>query len=62
MTSSSRALSPHHSTKPDRPYVLGLPVLRRPTSTIIHGIEDDVRDIIAHLEGHLGQDVRSAAG
>jgi putative flavoprotein involved in K+ transport len=34
-------------------YVLGLPVLRRRKSTFIHGIEDDARDVIDHLAGHL---------
>jgi putative flavoprotein involved in K+ transport len=34
-------------------YALGLPVLRRRKSTFIHGIEDDARDVIEHLGGHL---------
>ncbi|WP_133854256.1 NAD(P)-binding domain-containing protein [Labedaea rhizosphaerae] len=34
-------------------YALGLPVLRRRKSTFIHGIEDDARDVIAHLDGYL---------
>ena len=34
-------------------YALGLPVLRRRKSTFIHGIEDDARDVIDHLAGHL---------
>jgi putative flavoprotein involved in K+ transport len=34
-------------------YALGLPVLRRRKSTFIHGIEDDARDVIAHLAGYL---------
>ena len=34
-------------------YALGLPVLRRRKSTFIHGIEDDARDIVEHLTGHL---------
>ncbi|WP_081682658.1 NAD(P)-binding domain-containing protein [Marmoricola sp. URHB0036] len=34
-------------------YVLGLPVLRRRKSTFIHGIEDDAREVIDHLAGHL---------
>jgi putative flavoprotein involved in K+ transport len=34
-------------------YALGLPVLRRRKSTFIHGIEDDARDVVAHLAGHL---------
>ena len=35
-------------------YALGLPVLRRRKSTFIHGIEDDARDVIAHLAAYLG--------
>nr|BFE29934.1 NAD(P)/FAD-dependent oxidoreductase [Actinomadura rugatobispora] len=34
-------------------YALGLPVLRRRKSTFIHGIEDDAREVIAHLAAHL---------
>lgn len=34
-------------------YVVGLPVLRRRKSSFIHGIEDDVRDITAHLNSYL---------
>ena len=34
-------------------YALGLPVLRRRKSTFICGIEDDARDVIGHLTGHL---------
>jgi putative flavoprotein involved in K+ transport len=34
-------------------YALGLPVLRRRKSTFIHGAEDDARDVIEHLAGHL---------
>jgi putative flavoprotein involved in K+ transport len=34
-------------------YVLGLPVLRRRKSTFICGIEDDAREVIEHLAGHL---------
>ena len=34
-------------------YALGLPVLRRRKSTFIHGIEDDAREVIAHLAGFL---------
>jgi putative flavoprotein involved in K+ transport len=30
-------------------YALGLPVLRRRKSTYIHGVEDDARDLAAHL-------------
>jgi putative flavoprotein involved in K+ transport len=36
-------------------YALGLPVLRRRKSTFIHGIEDDARDVIEHLSGHLAE-------
>ena len=35
-------------------YVLGLPMLRRRKSSFMHGIEDDVRDITAHLANYLG--------
>jgi putative flavoprotein involved in K+ transport len=34
-------------------YALGLPVLRRRKSTFLHGIEDDAREVIAELAGHL---------
>ena len=34
-------------------YALGLPVLRRRKSTFIHGIEDDAREVIELLSGHL---------
>jgi putative flavoprotein involved in K+ transport len=34
-------------------YALGLPVLRRRRSTFICGIEDDAREVIAHLARHL---------
>ena len=34
-------------------YVIGLPVLRRRKSSFIHGIEDDARDIHAHLANYL---------
>jgi putative flavoprotein involved in K+ transport len=34
-------------------YVLGLPVLRRRKSSFIHGVEDDARELIAHLAGYL---------
>src|SRR3954451_1847565 len=39
-------------------YALGLPVLRRRKSTFIHGIEDDARDVIAHLSRYLADDSR----
>jgi putative flavoprotein involved in K+ transport len=34
-------------------YVLGLPFLRRRKSSFMHGAEDDVRDLCAHLVQHL---------
>jgi putative flavoprotein involved in K+ transport len=34
-------------------YVLGLPFLRRRKSSFMHGAEDDVREIGAHLATHL---------
>jgi putative flavoprotein involved in K+ transport len=34
-------------------YAMSLPVLRRRKSTFIHGVEDDARDIVAHLAGYL---------
>jgi putative flavoprotein involved in K+ transport len=34
-------------------YVLGLPYLRRRKSSFMHGAEDDVREIGAHLAAHL---------
>jgi putative flavoprotein involved in K+ transport len=34
-------------------YVLGLPFLRRRKSSFMHGAEDDVRDLCAHLIQHL---------
>ncbi|HVW46392.1 MAG TPA: FAD-dependent oxidoreductase [Solirubrobacterales bacterium] len=37
-------------------YALGLPVLRRRNSTFVHGIEDDAREVIAHLAAHLAGD------
>jgi putative flavoprotein involved in K+ transport len=41
-------------------YVVGLPMLRRRKSSFIHGIEDDVRDLTAHLHDFLGTDLRLA--
>jgi putative flavoprotein involved in K+ transport len=41
-------------------YVLGLNFMRRRKSSFIHGTEDDVRDLSAHLEGFL-RDARSYA-
>ena len=34
-------------------YVIGLPVLRRRKSSFIHGVEDDARDLHAHLTTYL---------
>jgi putative flavoprotein involved in K+ transport len=34
-------------------YAIGLPVLRRRKSSFIYGAEDDARDLIQHLAGHL---------
>ena len=34
-------------------YVLGLPFLRRRKSSFMHGAEDDVRELGAHLMAHL---------
>ena len=39
-------------------YVLGLPFMRRRKSSFIHGAEDDVREIAAHLAGHLDRVAR----
>jgi putative flavoprotein involved in K+ transport len=33
--------------------VLGLPFMRRRKSSFIHGAEDDVRELAAHLLAHL---------
>ena len=38
-------------------YVLGLPVLRRRKSSFIHGIEDDARDVTAHLQAYLDDEI-----
>jgi len=35
-------------------YRVGLNFLRRRKSSFIHGAEDDAREIVAHLAGHLG--------
>jgi putative flavoprotein involved in K+ transport len=37
-------------------YALGLPVLRRRKSTFIHGIEDDAREVVAHVVRYLAGD------
>ena len=41
-------------------YVVGLPMLRRRKSSFIHGVEDDVRDLTAHLHDFLGTELRLA--
>ena len=41
-------------------YVVGLPMLRRRKSSFIHGIEDDVRDLTAHLHDFLDTELRLA--
>lgn len=35
-------------------YRIGLNVLRRRKSSFIHGIEDNARDLVDHLAGHIG--------
>lgn len=42
-------------------YVLGLPYLRRRKSSFIHGAEDDVRALGAHLAAHLERTARPIA-
>jgi putative flavoprotein involved in K+ transport len=42
-------------------YVLGLPYLRRRKSSFIHGAEDDVRELGAHLAAHLERSARKRA-
>jgi putative flavoprotein involved in K+ transport len=42
-------------------YVLGLPFLRRRKSSFIHGAEDDVRELAAHLAAYLEVAVNSRA-
>jgi putative flavoprotein involved in K+ transport len=42
-------------------YALGLPYLRRRKSSFIHGAEDDVRDLAAHLADHLERAAARAA-
>jgi putative flavoprotein involved in K+ transport len=41
--------------------VLGLPFLRRRKSSFIHGAEDDVRELAAHLLDHLDRGARRVA-
>lgn len=40
-------------------YAIGLPVLRRRKSSFIHGAEDDARELIDHMVGHLAHAVRA---
>lgn len=42
-------------------YVLGLNFMRRRKSSYIHGAEDDVRELSAHLLRHLGETARRRA-
>jgi putative flavoprotein involved in K+ transport len=42
-------------------YALGLPYLRRRKSSFIHGAEDDVRELAAHLSGYLDATTRPTA-
>jgi putative flavoprotein involved in K+ transport len=42
-------------------YVIGLPCLRRRKSSFIHGVEDDARDLNAHLVNYLHQTAASRA-
>jgi putative flavoprotein involved in K+ transport len=42
-------------------YVLGMPFLRRRKSSFIHGAEDDVRELAAHLMSHLDSTVPGSA-
>jgi putative flavoprotein involved in K+ transport len=43
-------------------YVLGLPYLRRRKSSFIHGAEDDVRELSAHLADYLARTARLQVG
>ena len=43
-------------------YALGLNFMRRRRSSYIHGAEDDVRDLTAHLVQHLRGPVASTRG
>ena len=53
----------HHGGVVDAPglYALGLPMLRRRKSSFIHGIEDDARDVTAHLAVFLRAGARAPA-
>ncbi len=42
-------------------YVLGLPLMRKRKSSFIYGIEDDARDIAAHLQDYLTSQARRQA-
>ncbi len=43
-------------------YVLGLPFLRRRKSSFMHGAEDDVRELGAHLAAYLDRAARPSGG
>jgi putative flavoprotein involved in K+ transport len=43
-------------------YVLGLPYLRRRKSSFMHGAEDDVGELAAHLAAHLERAARAQVG
>jgi putative flavoprotein involved in K+ transport len=43
-------------------YVLGLPFLRRRKSSFLHGAEDDVRELGAHLAAYLDRTARPSGG
>ena len=49
---------------PDAPglYRVGLNFLRRRKSSFIHGAEDDAREIVEHLAGHLAMAELSLRG
>jgi putative flavoprotein involved in K+ transport len=55
-----RGLLRHDGGVVDAPglYALGLPFLRRRKSSFIHGAEDDVRDLCAHLAQYLDRTAR----
>jgi hypothetical protein len=40
-------------------YAIGLNLLRRRKSSFIHGAEDDVRELAAHLSAHLERKARN---
>ncbi|MDW7748352.1 hypothetical protein [Halomonas sp.] len=53
----------HHGGVVDAPglYVLGLPFLRRRKSSFIHGVDDDARELSAHLVAWLARGHRQRA-